>query len=123
LKLRRFALHCAPHGSGNETIRKNLAIAIDGRWICGVIVTKALSMLEKAGAAIMTWRALMQGTSTGSIYFGCPGCLTADRIHDLYLSWVPNFPSELAIFFFPLTRPSDTVDAPWKAGAADQFGI
>ena len=51
-----------------KPFRKNLAIAIDGGGIKGVIVTKALSMVEEQlGYPLHKRTGLTAGTSTGSI--------------------------------------------------------
>jgi hypothetical protein len=55
-------------GAGMKPFRKNLAIAIDGGGIRGVIVTQAMSMLEKQiDKPLHESARLYAGTSTGSI--------------------------------------------------------
>ncbi|MBI3162450.1 MAG: patatin-like phospholipase family protein, partial [Chloroflexi bacterium] len=54
-----------------KPFRKNVAIAIDGGGIRGIIAAKALNMLEKeAGTPSYKIFRLCAGTSTGSILAG-----------------------------------------------------
>jgi hypothetical protein len=90
-----------------KPFRKNVAIAIDGGGIRGVIVTKALSFLEQAvGKNIHQIFRLACGTSTGSIISAGIGCgLTASEMYDLYVELGKKiFPRNWRTFFFPLTR-------------------
>lgn len=69
-----------------KPLRKNVAVAIDGGGIKGVMVTKALSMLEdhlgKPCSEIFT---LAAGTSTGSIISAGIGArMRAAQMHELY---------------------------------------
>lgn len=68
--------------------RKNVAIAIDGGGIRGVVITQALSRLEEhLGTPIRDLFRLSAGTSTGSIISAGLGAgLSAKQMHDLYLS-------------------------------------
>jgi hypothetical protein len=70
-----------------QPFRKNLAIAIDGGGIKGVIVTKALSMVEKQlGYPLHERTGLATGTSTGSIIAAGLGLgLDAKTLDELYL--------------------------------------
>ncbi len=70
-----------------EPFRKNLAIAIDGGGIKGIIVTKALSMVEaQLGYPLHERTGLTTGTSTGSIIAaGLGSGLEAKTLHELYL--------------------------------------
>ena len=70
-----------------QPFRKNVAIAIDGGGIRGVIVTKALSMLEKElNQPLHDVFRLTAGTSTGSIIaVGLASGLTAAQMTDMYL--------------------------------------
>ena len=70
-----------------KPFRKNLAIAIDGGGIRGVIVTKALTMLEESlGHPLHETARLYAGTSTGSIISAALGVgLSASKVHDLYI--------------------------------------
>lgn len=70
-----------------KPFRKNVAIAIDGGGIRGVIVTKALSMLEQEFKQPLheVFR-LAAGTSTGSIIAaGLASGLSADHLYQMYL--------------------------------------
>jgi hypothetical protein len=70
-----------------KPFRKRVAISIDGGGIKGVIVTRALSILEQH----LGWPAhkifrLVAGTSTGAIISaGIAAGLTAEGMHQLYL--------------------------------------
>jgi len=70
-----------------KPFRKNVAIAIDGGGIRGLIVTKALSMLEKELAQpLHDVIRLTAGTSTGSIIAaGLASGLTAEHLYQMYL--------------------------------------
>jgi predicted acylesterase/phospholipase RssA len=90
-----------------KPFRKNVAIAIDGGGIRGVIVTKALSLLEGyLGQSVHETFRLAAGTSTGSII--CAGIgsgLTAVQMHQLYLSLGQTiFKKSWRTIFWPLTR-------------------
>ncbi len=90
-----------------KPFRKNLAIAIDGGGIRGVIVTKALTMLEEAlGAPLHDTARLYAGTSTGSIISAALAVgLGASRIHELYLALGDTvFEKSWRTTFFPLSR-------------------
>ena len=70
-----------------QPFRKNLAIAIDGGGIKGMIVTKALSMVEaQLDYPLHERTGLTTGTSTGSIIAaGLGSGLEAKMLHELYL--------------------------------------
>ena len=70
-----------------KPFRKNVAIAIDGGGIRGVIVTKALSMLEQElKKPLHDVFRLTAGTSTGSIIAaGLASGLTAEHLYEMYL--------------------------------------
>ncbi len=90
-----------------KPFRKNVAIAIDGGGIRGVIVTKALSLLEsRLGKPVHDIFRLAAGTSTGSIISaGIASGLTAVQMHQLYLSLGETiFKKTWRTFFWPLTR-------------------
>jgi predicted acylesterase/phospholipase RssA len=90
-----------------KPFRKNLAIAIDGGGIRGVIVTKALSMLEeKLERPIHELSRLYAGTSTGAIISASLASgMTAKRIHELYEQLGDDiFHQGLRTFLFPITR-------------------
>ncbi len=98
-----------------KPFRKNLAIAIDGGGIRGVIVTGALSMLEAQLGEPLHGRArLYAGTSTGSIISAALAAgLSASKIHELYLQLGDKiFREQLAY----VAVPADAV--PLSAGAA-----
>jgi len=90
-----------------KPFRKNVAIAIDGGGIRGVIVTKALSILEEMlGQPLFEIARLMVGTSTGSIISaGLATGKSAANIHQLYLDFGSEiFKKSWRTFFWPLTR-------------------
>ena len=104
--------------------RKNLAVAIDGGGIRGVIATRALSMLEeKLERPLHELSLLYAGTSTGSIISaGLAAGLTAGRIHELYLELGGDiFRQGWRAFFFPLTRYRYSA-GPLERALRDQFG-
>lgn len=71
-----------------KPFRKNVAIAIDGGGIRGVIVTRALTLLEKQlGQPVNRIFRLAAGTSTGAIISAGIGAgLTAGQMHELYVT-------------------------------------
>lgn len=90
-----------------KPLRKNLALAIDGGGIRGIIATAALCKLERALDLRLADRVtLTAGTSTGAIISAALACgLAADDIHQLYLELGSQiFPSTWRSWFFPLTR-------------------
>lgn len=90
-----------------KPFRKNLAIAIDGGGMRGVIVTKALSMVEETlQRPLHELSRLYAGTSTGSIISaGLATGLTARRIHELYLELGGGiFRKGWRTSLFPLSR-------------------
>ena len=90
-----------------KPFRKNLAFAIDGGGIRGVIATQALTMLEQAlGTPIHDLARLYAGTSTGSIISsGLAIGLSAARIHELYLALGNEvFRKSWRSRLFPLSR-------------------
>jgi hypothetical protein len=90
-----------------KPFRKHVALAIDGGGIKGVIVTRALMMLEEAlGKPAHDIFRLSAGTSTGSIIsVGLAAGLSAARMHDLYVNVGASiFPRSLRKLLFPLTR-------------------
>lgn len=107
-----------------KPFRKNLAIAIDGGGIRGVLVTKALTMLEaEMGQSLHERARLYAGTSTGSIISASLAAgFTAQQIHDLYLKLgAVIFRPSWRTFFFPLTKyryPSQ----PLEQALHDQLG-
>jgi hypothetical protein len=90
-----------------KPFRKHVAIAIDGGGIRGVIVTRALTMLEEElGNPIYKIARLFAGTSTGSIISaGLAAGLTAVKLHELYLTLGDTiFRKSWRTFLFPFTR-------------------
>ncbi len=90
-----------------KPLRKNVALAIDGGGIRGVIVTRALSMLERhLKKPVHNVFRLAAGTSTGSIISAGIGAgLTAAQMHRLYISLGDSiFKKSWRSFFWPLTR-------------------
>jgi predicted acylesterase/phospholipase RssA len=90
-----------------KPFRKNVAIAIDGGGMRGVIVTRALSMLERhLKTPVHNVFRLAAGTSTGSIISAGIGAgLTAAQLHRLYISLGDTiFKKSWRTFFWPLTR-------------------
>ncbi|MGE5223451.1 MAG: patatin-like phospholipase family protein [Omnitrophica WOR_2 bacterium] len=69
-----------------KPFRKNVAIAIDGGGIKGVIATRALAILEEhLGQPVHSIFRLVAGTSTGSIISaGIAAGLSAKKMHQLY---------------------------------------
>ena len=90
-----------------KPFRKNVALAIDGGGIRGVIVTRALSMLERnLKKPVHNVFRLAAGTSTGSIISAGIGAgLTAAQLHRLYISLGDTiFTKSWRTFFWPLAR-------------------
>ncbi len=90
-----------------KPFRKNVALAIDGGGIRGVIVTRALSMLERnLKKPVHSVFRLAAGTSTGSIISAGIGAgLTAAQLHRLYISLGDTiFTKSWRTLFWPLTR-------------------
>lgn len=90
-----------------KPFRKNVAIAIDGGGIKGIMVTRALSMLEKElGKPVNQIFQMAAGTSTGSIISaGIASGLTAAEMDNLYLTLGETiFRKSWRTALFPLTR-------------------
>lgn len=90
-----------------KPFRKNVAIAIDGGGIRGVMVTRALMMLEEAlSLPLQHVFRLTAGTSTGSIIAaGIASGLSARRMYDLYVKLGPViFQKSWRSVLWPLTR-------------------
>lgn len=75
-----------------KPLRENVALAIDGGGIKGVMVARALMRLEEAlGQPVNSFVRLTAGTSTGAIIAaGIARGLDAATIHDLYLALGPS---------------------------------
>ncbi len=87
-----------------KPFRKHLAIAIDGGGIRGVMVTKALSLVEeKLGFPFHSRIELAAGTSTGSIIAaGLAAGLEAKAMNQLYLGLGTKiFPKSLRTLLWP----------------------
>jgi len=69
-----------------KPLRKNVAVAVDGGGLKGVMVTKALSVLEEhLGRTCSEIFTLAAGTSTGSIISAGIGArMSAAQMHELY---------------------------------------
>jgi len=69
-----------------KKFRKNVALAVDGGGIKGIMVTRALTILEQElGKSVHNIFRLATGTSTGSIIAAALGAgLTASRMYTLY---------------------------------------
>ncbi len=90
-----------------KPFRKNLAIAIDGGGIRGVMTTRALTMLEQGlGQPLHDLARLYAGTSTGSIISAALAVgLNANQVHDLYLKLGDTvFRKSWRTLLFPLSR-------------------
>src|SRR5512146_610600 len=100
-----------------KPLRKNVALAIDGGGIKGVICTRALSMLEDAlGQSVHDIFRLTAGTSTGSIISaGLAHGLTAKQMHQLYIELGGRiFQKSWRTFFFPFPSRYRYESGPFK---------
>ena len=90
-----------------KPFRKNVAIAIDGGGIRGIIVTQALTVLETfLKKPVHDIFRLAVGTSTGSIISaGIAAGITAKRMTQLYIDMgMSIFPNTIRKMLFPFTR-------------------
>jgi hypothetical protein len=90
-----------------KPLQKNVAIAVDGGGIRGIIVTQALSILEnELNRSVRDIFQMAVGTSTGSIISaGIAAGISADQMTQLYLGLAETiFPFTIRKFLFPLTR-------------------
>jgi uncharacterized protein len=90
-----------------KPFRKNVAIAIDGGGIRGIIVTRALATLERhLKSPVNQVFRLAAGTSTGSIISaGIAAGLTAAQLTQLYTALGSTiFKRSWRTFFWPLSR-------------------
>jgi len=90
-----------------KPFRKHVAIAIDGGGIRGVIVTRALMMLEQAlSLPLQHIFRLTAGTSTGSIIAAAIAAgLSAQQMYQLYVELGPViFQKTWRSLLWPLTR-------------------
>jgi predicted acylesterase/phospholipase RssA len=108
-----------------KPFRKHVAIAIDGGGIRGMIVTKALSMLEaEMGLPMHELVQIAVGTSTGSIISAGIGAgISANRLLDLYQELGRKiFPRTLRSQVWPLSRYRYS-DVPLKTSLEQFFGV
>jgi uncharacterized protein len=90
-----------------KPFRKNVAIAIDGGGLRGIIVTKALSILEEElGISLHDTFRIAVGTSTGSIISAAIGMdITAAKMTEMYTELGATiFPRNWRETFFPISR-------------------
>jgi len=90
-----------------KPFRKNVAIAIDGGGIRGIIVTQALSILEASlDKPVQDIFRLAVGTSTGSVISaGIAAGISSKRMTQQYIDMGKSvFPNTLRKMLFPLTR-------------------
>ncbi len=107
-----------------KPFRKNVAIAIDGGGIRGIIVAQALAALEEyLGKSVNDVFRLAVGTSTGSILSaGIAAGISAAKMTQLYLALGKTiFPTTLRSILFPLTRYRYS-DKPLIKGLESSFG-
>lgn len=107
-----------------KPFRKNVGIAIDGGGIRGVIVTQALTELERhLRQPVYDIFRLCVGTSTGSIISaGIAAGLTAEEMNTLYINMGETiFPNSLRKMLFPLTRYRYSA-APFEHALEARFG-
>jgi hypothetical protein len=107
-----------------KPFRKNVAIAVDGGGIRGIIVTRALAMLEDyLGKPIHDIFRLAAGTSTGSIIStGLAADLTAKEMTQLYVDLGGNiFKKTWRYWFWPLTHYRYASD-PLESGLREYLG-
>lgn len=107
-----------------KPFRKNVALAVDGGGIKGVIIARALTKLEaylqKPSYEIFR---LLAGTSTGAIVAaGIANGLFASEIHQLYCDLGPKiFRKTWRSSLWPLTRYRYPLE-PLQAALEDQLG-
>ena len=107
-----------------KPFRKNVAVAIDGGGIRGLIVTQALASLEAfMGKPVHDIFRLAAGTSTGSIISaGIAAGLSAARMSELYRELGESiFPFSLRKLLFPLTRYRYS-SKPFENALTNHFG-
>ena len=88
-----------------KPFRKNVAVAIDGGGIRGVMITQALIALEtELGKPVSEIFSLSAGTSTGSIISAGLGAgLSAQRMYELYIQLGTTvFPNTLRSKLWPI---------------------
>jgi hypothetical protein len=90
-----------------KPFRKHVAIAVDGGGIKGVIVARALHILEDhMGQSLHEIFRLVAGTSTGSVIAtGIAAGKTGQELYDLYCNWAGTiFAKTWRYYLWPLTR-------------------
>ncbi len=108
-----------------KPFRKNVAIAIDGGGIKGVIVTTALSILEDAmGSSVTEIFRLAAGTSTGSIISaGIGAWFRASEMQKLYIELGERiFKKNWRTALWPLTRyryPQEPLESALRSALGD----
>ncbi|MDY7078267.1 MAG: patatin-like phospholipase family protein [Chloroflexota bacterium] len=107
-----------------EPFRKHVAVAVDGGGIKGVIVARALSILEEhLGQSSHEMFRLAAGTSTGSIISaGVAAGLTGERLYQLYCELGETvFCKSWRSWLWPLTRYRYSQE-PLKAAIKQHIG-
>jgi patatin-like phospholipase/acyl hydrolase len=107
-----------------KPFRKNVAIAIDGGGMRGVIITQALAVLEAyLEKPVHELFRLSVGTSTGSVISaGIAAGFTAKAMTELYIRMGKTiFPDSLRKSLFPLTRYRYSVE-PFEQALDEFFG-
>ena len=107
-----------------KPFRKHVAIAIDGGGMRGLMVTRALAILEdKLGFACRDIFGLTAGTSTGSIISaGIAAGIPAQKMSALYMELGETiFPTTWRKLLFPLTRYRYS-DQPLATALRKHFG-
>ncbi len=109
-----------------KPLRKHVAVAIDGGGIRGVMVARALAILEQElGKPVHDIFRLATGTSTGAIISaGIAAGLSAVRMEELYASMGASvFRKSWRTTFFPLSRyryPSTPLEAALRQAVGDK---
>lgn len=104
-----------------QPLRPRVAVAIDGGGIRGVIVARALAVLENhLGQPLHRFCRLTAGTSTGSIIAAAIGAgFSGERIHQLYCELGASaFPQSWRSWLWPLSPyryPHDPLAAALRA--------
>ena len=109
-----------------KPFRKNLAIAVDGGGIRGLVVTQALAILEEnLGESLHHICRLTAGTSTGAIIAAALATgMSAAELNHLYITLGPQvFPETWRKKVFPLARyryPSEPLETLLKASLGEK---
>jgi uncharacterized protein len=108
-----------------KPFRKNIAIAVDGGGIRGIVAARALAMLEEnIGQPLHDLSRLYAGTSTGSIITAALAVgIRASKIEELYINLGNTvFHKSWRTLLFPLSRyryPEGPLDAVLHATLGD----